>query len=74
MINLCDCGIIMVLDIYAIARDFSWGKSEHYRARCQLTTGGGDPKESATEKKQQKCDRWNSRVRPTNYIGNYVIV
>ena len=31
---------------------FGWGKSEHHRAGCQLTTGGGDPKESATENKQ----------------------
>ena len=32
---------------------WSWGKSEHHRVRCQLTTGGGDPKESATENNQQ---------------------
>ena len=28
------------------------GKSEHHRAGCLLTAGGGDPKESATENKQ----------------------
>ena len=44
------------------------------RPGWQLTTAGGDPKESATENKQQKCDRWNSRLRPTNHIGNYMVV
>lgn len=44
------------------------------RPGWQLTAAGGDPKESATENKQQKCDRWNSRLRPTSYIGNYIIV
>ena len=52
-----------------------WGKSEHYRVRCQLTAGGGDPKDSATENKQHGlCDRWNSRLSSANYIGNYIVV
>ena len=46
--------IILKLDIQMIARHSLEESPSIIEQRCQLTTGGSDPKASATENKQHK--------------------